>query len=171
MPQTGALAPYHRYRIVGLWLFALAAMVFVMVVIGGLTRLTSSGLSMVEWRPVTGWLPPLSDAAWEATFRAYQATPEYRHINAGMSLGAFKGIFWLEYVHRLWGRMIGIVFFVPFPSFSSAAGSIAGLRRALPCSSYLAACRALSAGSWSQAASSIVLTSASIGWSHTLPPR
>ncbi len=117
MPQTGAPAPYNRYRIVGLWLFALAAMVFVMVVIGGLTRLTNSGLSMVEWRPVTGWLPPLSDAAWEATFRAYQATPEYRHINAGMSLGAFKGIFWLEYVHRLWGRMIGIVFFVPFLIF------------------------------------------------------
>ncbi len=117
MSETGAIASYHRYRIVGLWLFALAAMVFVMVVIGGLTRLTNSGLSMVEWRPVTGWLPPLSDAAWEATFRAYQATPEYRHINAGMSLGAFKGIFWLEYIHRLWGRMIGVVFFVPFLVF------------------------------------------------------
>ncbi|MBL8659615.1 MAG: COX15/CtaA family protein [Rhodospirillales bacterium] len=92
-------------------------MVFVMVVLGGLTRLTNSGLSMVEWRPLTGWLPPLSDSAWEATFRAYQATPEYRHINAGMSLGAFKGIFWLEFIHRLWGRLIGVAFFVPFLVF------------------------------------------------------
>ncbi len=100
-----------------MWLFALAAMVFVMVVIGGLTRLTNSGLSMVEWRPVTGWLPPLSDAAWEATFRAYQATPEYRHVNAGMSVAEFKGIFWLEYIHRLWGRLIGVAFFVPFIFF------------------------------------------------------
>lgn len=117
--MSDSLAPalHRRYRIVGLWLFALAGMVFVMVVIGGLTRLTNSGLSMVEWRPVTGWLPPLSDAAWEAAFRAYQATPEYRHVNAGMSVAEFKGIFWLEYVHRLWGRLIGVAFFVPFVFF------------------------------------------------------
>lgn len=110
-------APHRRYRIIGLWLFALAAMVFVMVIIGGLTRLTNSGLSMVEWRPITGWLPPLSDAAWEETFRAYQTTPEYRHVNAGMSVAEFKGIFWLEYIHRLWGRIIGFAFFVPFLFF------------------------------------------------------
>lgn len=117
LSDTVALALRRRYRIVGWWLFALAAMVFVMVVIGGLTRLTNSGLSMVEWRPVTGWLPPLSDAAWESTFRAYQATPEYRHVNAGMSVAEFKAIFWLEYIHRLWGRLIGVAFFVPFIFF------------------------------------------------------
>lgn len=117
MSETIDLAVFRRYRIVGLWLFALAGMVFVMVIIGGLTRLTNSGLSMVEWRPVTGWLPPLSDAAWEATFRAYQATPEYRHVNAGMSVAEFKGIFWLEYIHRLWGRLIGVAFFAPFLFF------------------------------------------------------
>jgi cytochrome c oxidase assembly protein subunit 15 len=115
--DTASFALQRRYRIVSLWLFAIAAMVFVMVVIGGLTRLTNSGLSMVEWHPVTGWLPPLSDAAWEATFRAYQSTPEYRHLNAGMSLAAFKGIFWLEYVHRLWGRLIGVAFFLPLLVF------------------------------------------------------
>lgn len=117
MNDTLRLSTRRRYRIVGLWLFAVAAMVFVMVVIGGLTRLTESGLSMVEWRPVTGWLPPLSDQAWEETFRAYQATPEYRKVNAGMSLAEFKGIFWLEYVHRLWGRLIGVAFAVPFAVF------------------------------------------------------
>jgi cytochrome c oxidase assembly protein subunit 15 len=115
--DTPTVPLQRRYRIVGLWLFAVAAMVFVMVVIGGLTRLTESGLSMVEWRPVTGWLPPLSDQAWEETFRAYQATPEYRKVNAGMSLAEFKGIFWLEYVHRLWGRLIGVAFAAPFAVF------------------------------------------------------
>jgi heme a synthase len=115
--DTVSLPLQRRYRIVGLWLFAIAAMVFVMVIIGGLTRLTDSGLSMVEWRPATGWLPPLSDAAWEETFRAYRATPEYRHVNAGMSLAEFKGIFWLEYLHRLWGRLIGLAFAVPLAFF------------------------------------------------------
>jgi cytochrome c oxidase assembly protein subunit 15 len=107
----------RRYRIVGVWLFAVAAMVFVMVVIGGLTRLTESGLSMVEWRPVTGWLPPLSEEGWQETFQAYRATPEYQKVNAGMSLDEFKGIFWLEYVHRLWGRLIGLAFAVPLAFF------------------------------------------------------
>lgn len=107
----------RRYRIVGIWLFAIAAMVFIMVVIGGLTRLTESGLSMVEWRPVTGWLPPLTQEAWQETFQAYRATPEYQKVNAGMSLAEFKGIFWLEYVHRLWGRLIGVAFAVPLAFF------------------------------------------------------
>lgn len=117
MNDTVPLPLQRRYRIVGLWLFAVAAMVFVMVVIGGLTRLTESGLSMVEWRPVTGWLPPLSEQAWEETFCAYQATPEYLKVNAGMILSEFKGIFWLEYVHRLWGRLIGLAFAVPLVFF------------------------------------------------------
>lgn len=92
-------------------------MVFGMVVLGGLTRLTHSGLSMVEWRPITGWLPPLSHAGWEAEFRAYQQYPEFIKLNPDMTLGEFEGIYWLEFIHRLWGRLIGLVFFVPFVIF------------------------------------------------------
>jgi cytochrome c oxidase assembly protein subunit 15 len=99
------------------WLLGVAAMVFIMVIIGGLTRLTESGLSIVDWRPVTGWLPPLSEAEWLAAFQAYRATPEYLQVNRGMTLGEFKGIFWLEYLHRLWGRLIGVAFAVPLVVF------------------------------------------------------
>jgi len=88
-----------------------------MVVLGGVTRLTHSGLSIVEWQPVAGALPPLSDEAWEQTFRKYQQTPEYRKVNAGMTLEAFKGIFWWEYAHRLLGRAIGAVYLLPFLYF------------------------------------------------------
>ncbi len=97
-----------------LWLFACAGMVLAMVVIGGVTRLTGSGLSMVEWRPVYGFLPPLSGEAWQRVFDLYRASPQYLEVNAGMTLDAFRGIFWWEYVHRLWGRLIGLVFFLPF---------------------------------------------------------
>lgn len=92
-------------------------MVFAMVVLGGFTRLTESGLSMTGWRPVTGWLPPLSVEQWQAHFDAYRNSPEYQKINAGMSLSEYKEIFWLEYLHRLWGRIIGIAFVVPFLFF------------------------------------------------------
>lgn len=112
-----AAAMPRRYKAIGIWLFVIAAMVFVMVIIGGLTRLTNSGLSMVEWRPVTGWLPPLSTEQWEAAFAAYRNYPEYRELNAGMSLGQFQDIYWLEYIHRLWGRLIGVAFFVPMVVF------------------------------------------------------
>ena len=84
-----------------------------MVVVGGMTRLTHSGLSITEWQPIVGTLPPLSAADWNDAFAKYQATPEYAQVNRGMSLDAFKGIFWWEYVHRLLGRAIGVVFFVP----------------------------------------------------------
>jgi cytochrome c oxidase assembly protein subunit 15 len=104
-------------RAVGWWLIACAALVFAMVVLGGVTRLTHSGLSMVEWRPVTGWLPPFSEAAWEQAFAAYRQFPEYQKINAGMSLGEFKGIFWFEFLHRLLGRTVGVAFLVPFLAF------------------------------------------------------
>ena len=107
----------RRHTALAVWLFAVAAMVFLMVIIGGLTRLTGSGLSMVEWRPVTGWLPPMSSAEWEAAFASYRQFPEYQKINAGMTLEEFQGIFWLEYIHRLWGRLIGVVFAVPFLVF------------------------------------------------------
>jgi cytochrome c oxidase assembly protein subunit 15 len=97
-----------------MWLLACCAMIAAMVVIGGVTRLTHSGLSMVEWRPLVGILPPLGEAEWQRTFELYQATPEYQKINRGMTLAEFKGIFFWEYVHRVWGRLIGVVFAVPF---------------------------------------------------------
>jgi len=102
---------------VATWLTVVAALIFAMVVLGGVTRLTESGLSMTDWRPVTGWLPPLNEAAWQAEFDAYRASPEYRQINAGMALDAFKTIYAYEYAHRLLGRVIGVVFFVPFLVF------------------------------------------------------
>jgi cytochrome c oxidase assembly protein subunit 15 len=92
-------------------------MIFAMVVIGGITRLTLSGLSITEWQPVTGILPPLSAASWVAEFEKYQHIPQYRLINAGMSLAEFQTIYWWEYVHRLWGRLIGFAYAVPFVSF------------------------------------------------------
>ena len=108
----------HVRRAVGLWLLACAALVVAMVVLGGFTRLTGSGLSIVEWRPVSGVLPPLGEAAWEETFRAYQASPEFRVVNAAMTLDGFKGIFWLEYLHRLLGRLVGAAFLLPFLWFA-----------------------------------------------------
>ena len=110
----------NRRRAVAVWLFGLAAMVFAMVVLGGLTRLTGSGLSMVEWKPVTGWLPPLGEADWQAVFARYRGTPEFEVVNRDMTLDGFKSIFWLEYLHRLWGRLMGVVFAVPFVVFLAA---------------------------------------------------
>lgn len=104
-------------RKIAYWLFSVAAMVFAMVVLGGVTRLTDSGLSMVEWRPLTGWLPPFADAEWNRIFAMYQETPEFREVNSDMTVDEFKGIFWLEFLHRLWGRLIGVVYFVPFIFF------------------------------------------------------
>lgn len=104
-------------RAVSIWLGALCAMIVAMVVVGGITRLTGSGLSIVEWRPVTGALPPLHEADWQEAFAAYQRSPQYRLVNAGMSLEAFKAIFFWEYVHRLLGRVIGVVFLLPWLVF------------------------------------------------------
>ena len=94
-------------------------MVFAMIVVGGVTRLTHSGLSIVEWQPIVGTLPPLDAAQWQETFAKYQLTPEYRQVNAGMSLAEFKGIFWWEYFHRLLGRAIGVAFLVPLLWFAA----------------------------------------------------
>lgn len=99
------------------WLFFVCFMVFTMVIVGGVTRLTESGLSMVNWHPISGVLPPMSEAAWTEEFAAYQQYPEYKKVNQGMSLDEFKSIFYWEYSHRLLGRMIGIVFFIPFMIF------------------------------------------------------
>jgi cytochrome c oxidase assembly protein subunit 15 len=99
------------------WLLVVAAMIFLMIVLGALTRLTESGLSMVEWRPVTGWLPPMSDAAWQAELQKYLSSPQGRLINRGFSADEFRQIFWLEFIHRLWGRLIGLAFALPLAWF------------------------------------------------------
>ena len=105
-----------RRQVAG-WLLVCCALVFAMVVVGGVTRLTRSGLSIVEWEPLIGAIPPLSQNDWEQLFREYQATPEYQKVNFDMSLDAFKGIFWWEYFHRLLGRMIGLAFLLPLLYF------------------------------------------------------
>ena len=104
-------------RRVATWLLICCALVFAMVVLGGVTRLTGSGLSMADWRPVTGILPPLSESDWARTFELYQQTPEFQKINSHMQVDDFKSIFWLEFLHRLLGRTIGLVFFLPFVVF------------------------------------------------------
>jgi cytochrome c oxidase assembly protein subunit 15 len=103
-----------RSQAVAYWLVGVAAIVFCIVVIGGATRLTGSGLSITEWKPVSGILPPLSEAAWLKDFALYQATPQYRQVNAGMTLAEFKSIFWWEWFHRLLGRLAGLAFALPF---------------------------------------------------------
>jgi len=101
------------------WLLAVAALVVLMVVVGGITRLTESGLSITEWKPVTGAIPPLTEAQWQAEFARYQQIGEYRHINgpAGMTLAEYKGIYFWEWLHRLLGRLIGLAFAVPMVWF------------------------------------------------------
>jgi cytochrome c oxidase assembly protein subunit 15 len=103
-----------RSRSVAWWLAAVAALVFAMVVVGGATRLTGSGLSITEWKPVSGALPPLSGADWAKDFALYKATPQYRQLNAGMTMAQFQSIFWWEWFHRLLGRLVGVVFALPF---------------------------------------------------------
>ncbi|GAB4122871.1 MAG: COX15/CtaA family protein [Rhodothalassiaceae bacterium] len=109
----GAYGPRRHATAVGSWLLCVAFLVFLMVAIGGITRLTESGLSIVDWRPVTGILPPLDAQDWQEAFAAYRESPEYRINNRGMSLEDFKGIYWWEYIHRLLGRLIGLAFALP----------------------------------------------------------
>jgi heme a synthase len=111
-------------RAISNWLFAVAALVFAMVVVGGITRLTESGLSITEWKPVSGAIPPLTDAAWQAAFDAYKRVPQYEAIHSSMTLGQFKFIFFWEWVHRLLGRVIGLAFALPLMWFA--------VRRAIP---------------------------------------
>lgn len=107
------------------WLALVCLLLGLMILLGGATRLTGSGLSMVDWRPLAGAIPPMTDAAWQEAFAAYRESPEYRLVNRGMPLDAFKTIFYWEYGHRLAGRVIGLVFFVPFAAFL-ALGRIRG---------------------------------------------
>jgi cytochrome c oxidase assembly protein subunit 15 len=116
-PTDHAQLAAPSLRAVAVWLLACCGMIFAMVVIGGITRLTVSGLSITEWQPVTGIIPPLSAAAWTAEFEKYRLIPQYRLLNSGMSLADFQTIYWWEYVHRLWGRLIGVAYALPFLYF------------------------------------------------------
>jgi len=107
----------RHLRIVRIWLLAIAGLVFVMVLVGGATRVTESGLSIVEWQPVTGTLPPLSQSDWQREFEKYQAIPQYRLLNRGMTVAEFRTIYWWEWTHRLLGRLIGAVFLFPLLFF------------------------------------------------------
>jgi len=114
---TNTQAQEAQNRAVATWLLICCGLVFAMVVLGGFTRLTGSGLSMVDWRPLMGILPPMSDAEWQRVFEMYQQSPEFLKINSAFDVEDFKSIFWLEFLHRLLGRTIGIVFLVPFVFF------------------------------------------------------
>ena len=106
-----------RSKQIGYWLLTVAGVVFLMIAVGGLTRLTQSGLSMTEWKPIMGTLPPLNEADWQEMFDKYQQSPEYKKVNQGMSMDDFRSIFWFEYGHRVLGRFIGLIFALPFLYF------------------------------------------------------
>lgn len=122
--MTAAENFFKSRRAVGFWLLAVALVILGMVTVGGLTRLTGSGLSIMEWDPIMGALPPLSDAQWQDVFHKYQQITQYKALHQGMSLEGFKGIFWWEWSHRLLGRLLGVVFLVPFLWFA-AVGAVA----------------------------------------------
>jgi cytochrome c oxidase assembly protein subunit 15 len=122
--EMGTAVPAARPFGLSRWLFIVAAMIFLMVVVGGITRLTESGLSMTRWEPVSGAVPPHNAEQWQREFDSYRATPEYQTVNRGMTLAEFKGIFFWEYVHRLLGRLIGVAFALPLAWFA--------WRRAIP---------------------------------------
>ena len=109
--------PVQHARALRLWLGAVALLIVAMILVGGATRLTNSGLSITEWQPIMGVIPPLSEADWQKAFAAYRKIPQYTELNQGMSLGEFKTIFWWEWAHRFLGRFIGVAFFVPFAIF------------------------------------------------------
>ncbi len=114
----GSLTGYGRPLAIARWLLVVAALVVFMVIVGGITRLTESGLSITEWKPITGAVPPLSEAAWAAEFALYKATPEYQQINRGMSMASFQFIYFWEWAHRLLGRVIGLAFALPLAWFA-----------------------------------------------------
>src|SRR3984885_13868018 len=111
-PEDRAAGRGNRRRVAA-WLFVVAFMILVMIVLGGVTRLTGSGLSIMEWAPFAGTLPPMNDADWQRLYQLYQQVPQYALVNQGFGLAGFKQIFWLEWTHRLWGRLIGFAFLVP----------------------------------------------------------
>ncbi len=119
-PPVPAVLHRRGENAVRAWLWTVAALIIVMVVVGGATRLTQSGLSITEWKPIHGVIPPLNAAEWQEEFEKYKQIPEYQQINKGMSLSDFQYIFWWEWSHRLLGRVIGVVFLVPFIAFAAA---------------------------------------------------
>src|SRR5436853_2878020 len=129
--MTGISSIVATPRAVRWWLFSIAALIAIMVLVGGATRLTESGLSIVEWKPVTGTLPPLNQEQWTQAFEAYKTIPQYRELNAGMSLAEFKTIFWWEWSHRLLGRVIGVAYLLPFLWFMWRGALAGDLRRRL----------------------------------------
>jgi cytochrome c oxidase assembly protein subunit 15 len=124
MLQASSLANPARPRAVANWLFFVAALILAIVVVGGITRLTESGLSITQWKPITGIVPPLTDAQWQAEFAHYRAIPQYAALNQGMTLAGFKTIFFWEYIHRVLARVIGMAFALPLLWFA--------LRRQIP---------------------------------------
>jgi cytochrome c oxidase assembly protein subunit 15 len=120
-----------RYRAVALWLFGLCGMILVMVSLGGATRLTGSGLSIMEWAPIMGTLPPLSDGEWKRLYTLYQQIPQYTLVNQGFGIEGFKHIFWLEWAHRLWGRLMGFAFLLPMLWFAARSALPRGLLKRL----------------------------------------
>lgn len=128
MTATHQTASVHAIRV---WLLAVAVLIAAMVLVGGATRLTESGLSIVEWKPVIGALPPLSQTDWKQAFEGYKLIPQYSQLNAGMTLSDFKTIFWWEWSHRLLGRAIGMVYLLPFLYFLWRGGMTAELKRRL----------------------------------------
>lgn len=118
MLQMTNLPTTARPRALAIWLFAVAGLIVLMVLVGGVTRLTESGLSITEWKPISGIVPPLTDAAWQAEFANYKRIPEYQQLNSGMTLAGFKAIFFWEYLHRLLGRLIGMAFAFPLIWFA-----------------------------------------------------
>ena len=119
LPRGERAATPRARRMVGLWLYGVALMIVVMVGLGGATRLTGSGLSIMEWAPIMGTLPPLTEAEWRRLYALYQQIPQYSLVNDGFGLDGFKQIFWLEWTHRLWGRLIGAVFLIPLIWFAA----------------------------------------------------
>jgi cytochrome c oxidase assembly protein subunit 15 len=117
LTETNTPSGSRYSNVVKAWLILGLVMIFVQVVVGGITRLTGSGLSITKWEIVTGTLPPVNDAQWEAEFELYKATPQYQKINEGMSMGEFKFIYFWEYIHRLWARLMGFVFAIPLAIF------------------------------------------------------
>ncbi|MBV9043901.1 MAG: COX15/CtaA family protein [Alphaproteobacteria bacterium] len=120
MSDAATVSPpiWRSRRAVGFWLLGIAAIILAMITVGGLTRITGSGLSITEWDVIMGAIPPLTDTQWHDAFAKYQRIPQYIHENAGMSLEAFKGIFWWEWAHRLLGRLLGFLFLIPFLWFA-----------------------------------------------------
>ncbi|MEK9282365.1 COX15/CtaA family protein, partial [Bradyrhizobium sp. ISRA442] len=129
--MTTVSAPTKLHHALRWWLICVAALIALMVLVGGATRLTESGLSIVEWKPVTGTMPPLSEAQWTDAFEAYKRIPQYRELNAGMTLFEFKEIFWWEWSHRLLGRFIGVAYLLPFLFFLWRGGLPGDLKRRL----------------------------------------